>query len=112
MSTFTGWIVGRDLSDTFEVQVPANSSVFALKKAIKETCKPTFDSMDTSLMQLWSVSLPIDEEGNFDAPKAREVTRTTKRLGGSKSLTQVRDFAVPAGGYLHVVVAAPEGIYV
>ncbi len=63
------WVLGEDSDSNriFPVEVDRNKNVGNLKKAIKEENKRAFDHIDAHSLDVWKVSIPIDEDTNLQA---------------------------------------------
>lgn len=59
------WVLDEDSTRIFPVEVDRNENVGVLKKAIKEEMKPAFDHITTNSLEIWNVSIPIDEDTNL-----------------------------------------------
>ncbi len=63
------WVLGEDSDSNriFPVEVDRNKNVGDLKEAIKEKMKPAFDHITANSLDVWNVSIPIDEDTNLQA---------------------------------------------
>src|SRR5260221_1901536 len=78
------WVLGEDSTRIFPVEIDRDENVGELKKAIKEEMKPAFDQIDADSLDVWNVSIPIDEDTNLKAQVKG------LRLHAKKSLLPVR----------------------
>ena len=53
-------MLGDDPSHVFPVKIAHTESVGALKKAIKNEKKHAFEHVDADTLNLWEVSIPVD----------------------------------------------------
>jgi hypothetical protein len=91
----------------FPVEIDRDKNVGALKKAIKEEKKPAFDDITADSLDVWNVSIPIDEDTNLQAQVK------ALRLHEKKSLLPVQPlsgiFRNVVEQYLHVIVRTSTG---
>ena len=74
-------------------------------KAIKEEMKPAFDHITANSLDIWNVSIPIDEDANLEAQVKDLRLHEKKPLWPLKGLLRIsRDLDKET---LHVVVKAP-----
>ena len=98
------WVLGEDSDSNriFPVEVDRNKNVGDLKEAIKEKMKPAFDHITANSLDVWNVSIPIDEDTNLQAQVKG------LRLHEKKSLLPVQPlsgiFRNVVEQYLHVIV--------
>jgi len=59
------WVLGEDSTCIFPVEIDRNENVGGLKEVIKEKKKPAFDFITTDSLDVWKVSIPIDEDVNL-----------------------------------------------
>ena len=98
------WVLGEDSTRIFPVQVDRNKNVGALKKAIKEEKKPAFDHITADSLQVWNVSISIDEDTNLqDQVKGLRLHEKTSLLP-VQPLSGIFQNVVEE--YLHVIVRA------
>ena len=99
------WVLGEDSTRIFPVKIDHNEDVGGLKKAIKEEMKPTFDFITANSLEVWNVSIPINEDTNVEAQVKNLRLHEKKSLWGLKKLPRIfRDLDEET---LHVVVKAP-----
>jgi Crinkler effector protein N-terminal domain len=55
-------VLGQDSSHIFTLEIPANKSVYKLKEAVKDKKQPTFREVAADDLQLFKVSIPVNEE--------------------------------------------------
>ena len=99
------WVLGEDSTRIFPVEVDRDENVGGLKKAIKEEKKQAFDHIDADSLDVWNVSIPIDEDTNLQAQVKGMRLHEKKSLWPLKGLLRIfRDLDQEA---LHVVVKSP-----
>ena len=102
---FNCWVLGEDSTRVFPVEIDRGENVGGLKKAIKEEMKPAFDNITANSLEVWNVSIPIDEDVNLEAQVKNLRLHEKKPLWPSKGLHRIfRDLDKEG---LHVVVKAP-----
>ena len=100
------WVLGEDSARIFTVEIDRNKDVGALKKAIKEEKKRAFHDITTDSLQVWKVSIPVDEDTDLEAKVNDLRLREGKSLWALKGLHSIfTDLDNP--DTLHVVVGAP-----
>src|SRR5258707_11971625 len=57
------WVLGDDSTRIFPVQIDLDKNVGGLKEAIK--MNPAFDHITANSLDVWNVSIPIDEDTNL-----------------------------------------------
>jgi len=101
------WVLDEDSTRIFPVEIDHNKNVGALREAIKEKKKPAFDDVTADSLDLWKVSIPIDEDTNLTAQVKG------LRLHEKKSLLPVQPlsgiFRNVVAQHLHVIVRASAG---
>ena len=101
------WVLGEDSTRVFRVEIDRGENVGGLKKAIKEEMKPAFDNITANSLEVWNVSIPIDEDANLEAQVKNLRLHEKKPLWPLKGLLRIfRDLDKET---LHVVVKAPPG---
>ena len=99
------WVLGEDSTRIFPVEIDHDENVGGLKEAIKEKMKPAFDHITANSLNVWSVSIPIDEDTNLEAQVKDLRLHEKKPLWPLKGLLRIfRDLDKET---LHVVVKAP-----
>ena len=99
------WVLGEDSTRVFPVEIDRGENVGGLKKAIKEEMKPAFDNITANSLEVWNVSIPIDEDANLEAQVKNLRLHEKKPLWPLKGLLRIfRDLDEET---LHVVVKAP-----
>src|SRR6266545_2029199 len=99
------WVLGEDSTRIFPVEVDRDENVGGLKEAIKEKMKPAFDHITANSLDVWNVSIPIDEDTNLQAQVKGMRLHEKKSLWPLKGLLRIfRDLDQEA---LHVVVKSP-----
>ena len=96
------FVLGDDLKKVFTVEILETKNVSILKKLIKEEQSPRFDHAVASDLDIWDVSIPM----NDDACKRPEITiDNLEPLKPLLSLSHV--FPHVEENHLHVVVRSP-----
>ena len=99
------WVLGDDSAQIFAVEIDPEKDVGALKKAIKEEKKPVFDDITSDSLEVWKVSIPVDEETDL-AAKAKDLRiRERQSLWALRGLR--RTFTDLDPYELHVIIKAP-----
>ena len=83
------WVLGEDSTRIFPVEIHPNKNVGGLKKAIKEEKKPAFDNITADSLEVWNVSIPIDEDANLEARVKDLRLHEKKPLWPSKGLHRI-----------------------
>jgi hypothetical protein len=98
------WVLGEDSTRIFPVEIDRDENVGGLKEAIKKK-KPVFDHIAADSLDVWNVSIPIDEDTNLQ-DKVKDLRLYEKKpLWALKGLLRIfRDLDQEA---LHVVIKAP-----
>jgi len=94
---------GDDLNRIFPVEIAPTKNVGDLKKAIKEEKKPTLDHLSADALDLWMVSIPVD---NAFKENLENLDFAHGTLLPTEELSTLFPKA-PAKRQLHVVVKAP-----
>jgi Crinkler effector protein N-terminal domain len=99
------WVLGEDSTCIFSVEIDRGKNVGDLKKAIKEEKKVAFDRINANSLDVWNVSIPIDEDANLEAQVKNLRLHEKKLLWTLKGLLKI--FSDLDKDTLHVVVKAP-----
>jgi Crinkler effector protein N-terminal domain len=99
------WVLGEDSTRIFPVEIDPDKNVGGLKKAIKEKMKVAFDHIDANSLDIWNVSIPINEDANLEAQVKNLRLHEKKPLWTLKVLLKI--FSDLNQEALHVVVKAP-----
>ena len=99
------WVLGEDFTRIFHVEIDCRKDVGGLREAIKEKMKPAFDHITANSLEVWNVSIPIDENTNLQAEVNRLRLLDKKPLWPLKGLHRI--FKDLDQDSLHVVVKAP-----
>ena len=104
------WVLDEDSDSNriFPVEVDRNKNVGDLKKAIKEE-KRAFDHIDADSLDVWNVSIPVDEHTNVQSQVKNLKVLKTKSLLSVQPLFGI--FKNVAGQYLHVIVRTSTSEY-
>ncbi|KAK2464093.1 hypothetical protein APHAL10511_003880 [Amanita phalloides] len=92
------FVLGDDPKESFTVEIAKNKNVNVLKKMIKEEKRSLFDHVDASKLDLFKVSLPVDD--NFE-----EGIKNTHPLESLASLARL--FPHVERDHIHIVVQGP-----
>jgi hypothetical protein len=99
------WVLGEDSHRIFTVGIDCDKNVGGLKEAIKENNKPSFNHITADSLDVWNVSIPVDEDTNLHAKVKDLGLHEKKSLWSLKTLVEIfRDLDHDS---LHVVVKAP-----
>ena len=98
------WVLDEDSTRIFPVEIDRNENVGGLKEVIKEK-KKAFDHIDADSLDVWKVSIPIDEDANLAEQVKKLRLNEKKPLWVLKGLNKI--FGDPDQDSLHVVVKAP-----
>jgi hypothetical protein len=99
-------LVSDDSSnEKFTVEIALNKNVSTLKRMIKEERYFVFENTDVNDIQLFKVSLPLNEVYKAGLPLS---------IGGAQKLSSPLDeisdhFLDPARHHVHVIALAPAG---
>jgi hypothetical protein len=91
------WVFGEHPTRIFPVEIDPDKNVGGLKEAIKEKKKPAFDDITADSLDVWNVSIPIDEDTKLQAKVEGLRLHERKPLWPLKGLLVVEH-------YLHVIV--------
>lgn len=97
------WVLGGN--STFSVEIDRSEDVGGLKEAIKEKKKVAFDRIDADSLEVWNVSVPINEDTNLEEQVKGLRLHEKKPLWTLKGLLKI--FSDLDKETLHVVVKAP-----
>ena len=95
------FVLGDDLKKVFTVKIPKTENVSILKDLIKEKNSSSFCNVDLKNIDLWNVSIPMDDE----ADERLKNIDNLEPLKPLLSLSQV--FPHVEENHLHVVVRPP-----
>ena len=99
------WVLGEDSTRIFPVEIDRDKNVGDLKEAIKEKKFPAFDHITADSLDVWNVSIPIDEDTNLQAQVNGLRLHEKKPLWALKGLLRI--FSDLDESALHVVIKAP-----
>jgi hypothetical protein len=99
------WVLGEDSTRIFPVEIDRGKNVGGLKEAVKEKMKPAFDHITANSLDVWNVSIPMDEDANLEAQVMNLRLHEKKPLWALKGLLKI--FSDLDKETLHVVVKAP-----
>jgi hypothetical protein len=101
------WVLGQGSARIFPVEVDHDNNVGGLKEAIKKK-KLAFDHIDADSLDVWNVSIHIDEDTNLQAQVNGLRLHERTPLWSLKRLRRIfRDLDQENQETLHVVVKAP-----
>ncbi|KAF9426945.1 hypothetical protein BGZ76_002531 [Entomortierella beljakovae] len=103
-------IVDAD-STAFSVDILPNKTVDHLKKKIKEEQSPLFDDIRAQDLNLWHVSIPMEDDDEDDKPVLLENHhKSAKRISTKKAATEISDIfgTAPSKNTIHVIVQRPS----
>ena len=101
------WVLGEDSTRIFPVEIDPGKNVGDLKTAIKEEKKPAFDHITADSLEVWNVSIPIDENTNVEAQVKDLKVLEAKSLLPVEPLSDIFRNVVEKS--LHVIVRASTG---
>jgi hypothetical protein len=100
-------VLGEDSTRIFSVEIDGDKNVAGLKEAIKEKKKSAFDHIDADSLDVWNVSIPIDEDPNLEAQVKNMGLHEKNSLLPVKPLSGIFQNVVQQ--HLHVIVRAFTG---
>jgi hypothetical protein len=98
------WVLGEKSTRIFSVEIDGKKNVEDLKRAIKEE-KMAFAHIDADSLDVWDVSIPIDDDTNFNAQVEDQKLCERTPMRSTRKLSTT--FAKLDGETLHVVIKAP-----
>ena len=99
------WVLGDDSARIFTVEIDRNKNVGALKEAIKGKKKAAFHDITAKSLEVWKVSIPVDEDTDLEG-KANDLRiRERQSLWALKGLHRIFTDLDPYE--LHVIIKAP-----
>src|ERR1043165_2791054 len=66
MSHISLWCLDKKNTSVFYITIGMNNTVYDLKKIIKKTKKPDYDSFSSDSLKLLKLKVPVNEEHIFD----------------------------------------------
>jgi Crinkler effector protein N-terminal domain len=104
-------VLGQDSSHIFLIRIPANQTVYDVKKAIREEKKPTFREVNADDLQLFKVSIPVDHEldeilADFQ-PQHDDPNNNVQKLSAVDELIECFP-SRPVRKHLHIIVQPPH----
>ena len=99
-------VLGHDASRIFLIEIAERKTVGALRKAIKDEKRPTFDHVPADTLLLWKVSIPVIQNLTENLSKLDFVDESS--LLPVKRLSKVFS-EQPEDEHLHIVVRVPPG---
>ena len=95
------FVLGDDLKKVFTVKIPKTENVSILKKLIKEEKAPHLNHVAASDLELWNVSIPMDDD-------TEERLKNINNLEPLKSLLPLSHvFPRVEESHLHILIQAP-----
>ena len=95
------FVLGDDLKKMFTLKIPKTENVSVLKDLIKEKKASLLNHIDASDLDLWNVSIPVDD----DAVERLKRINNLKQLEPLLRLSDV--FPRVEESHLHILVQAP-----
>jgi hypothetical protein len=99
------WVLGEESARIFSVEIDPDKNVVELKRAIKEKNTSALAGIDAYSLDVYNVSIPIDEDTNLEAKVKAE------RLNEKKPMWPLRKLRMTFKDLdketLHVVIKAP-----
>jgi hypothetical protein len=97
------FVLGDDLKKVFTLKIPKTENVSILKDLIKEKNLSSFGNVDSKIITLWKVSIPIDEDADERLKNFTNLNleSLTPLLPLSYLFPHVKE------GHLHILVRAP-----
>jgi hypothetical protein len=100
------FVHGDDPSHIFAVDIDGNKKVSALKELIKDKKMHTFQHVDADTLNVFQVSLPIDDDVDAELRRFRPEDEGDHRL--SNAAKRLKEFfRDPKDEYVHVIVVHP-----
>ena len=96
-------VLGDDLKKVFTVKIDKTENVSILKKLIKEEKASRLKHVDASDLELWSVSIPTDD--NADVERLKKHINNLEPLKPLLPLSVM--FPCVEKSHLHILVQAP-----
>jgi hypothetical protein len=96
-------VLGDDLKKVFTLKIPKTENVSILKDLIKEKNSSLFGNVDSKNIDLWSVSIPTDD--NPDDERLKKYINNLEPLKPLLSLSYM--FPCVEKSHLHILVQAP-----
>src|SRR5258705_103139 len=101
------WVLGDDSTRIFPVEIDLDKDVFDLKEAIKVKMKPAFNHITPNSLDVWNVSIPINEDTNLQSQVKGLRLYEKKSLLPMQPLSGI--FRNVVEQHLHVIVRASTG---
>jgi hypothetical protein len=99
-------VLGDDPSHIFTIEIQGTKNISALKKAIKEEKKHTFQHVDADALKLFKANLPVDDGLDVKLTRFRPEDKGDRSL--SSALERLRDaFGDATDNHLHVIILPP-----
>jgi hypothetical protein len=96
-------VLGDDLKKVFTLKIPKTENVSILKDLIKEKNSSLFGNVDSKNIDLWSVSIPTDD--NPDDERLKKYINNLEPLKPLLPLSYM--FPCVEKSHLHILVQAP-----
>ena len=97
-------ILGDDLNRSFTVSLPKTQDVTLLKEKIKEKKHFHFGDIDAIDLDLWKVSLPMDNLAT-ELEQTKASLSDDRKLSSTKTLGAIFQDAAP--DHLHIIIKSP-----
>ena len=101
------WVHGNNPDVIFPVEIATTKTVGALKQAIKEENKHAFQHVDADILDLWKVSIPLNDD-NFHH-KLEYLDLADELLLSARHQLSSVFLDKPTGNDLNIVIKAPVG---
>ena len=72
-------VLGESLFRIFQVKIAAMKTIGALRKAIEEEKRPSFDHLPPDILVIWKVSVPADERTSTSLTSLKESRYSLQR---------------------------------
>ncbi|KIM72338.1 hypothetical protein PILCRDRAFT_742219 [Piloderma croceum F 1598] len=100
-------MLGHDASHIFPIEIAESKTVGALRKAIKDEKRPTFDHIPADTLLLWKVSIPVNRNLTENLSKLNFVDEGS--LLPVEELSDVFSDSL-SRKHLHIIVRTPPAV--
>jgi hypothetical protein len=80
------WVLGEESTRIFSVEIDPDKNVGELKRAIKQKKKLALDPISADSLDVYNVSIPIDEDTNLEAEVKAERLKERKPMWPLRAL--------------------------
>jgi hypothetical protein len=98
------WIQGNHPDHIFPVKIDQTETVGSLKEAIKDKKRHAFQNVDTDKLDLWKVSIPLDD--NLHESLHNLELAEGESLSGWEELLEVFPRGAPRR-HIHIILKSP-----